>query len=83
MTLRGKYGRYTLPFEAGILIRSRVLRELRKYLDQCGLTYRIHNYPGLLASDYLLEVALDTANQLSLIKSLERQLEEWNEEEPG
>jgi hypothetical protein len=48
--------RGTLKFSAGALLRGRVANEIRRYLDEAGVKYQLHEYKGLLSSDFLLVI---------------------------
>lgn len=46
--------RETLKFTAGAMLRGRVAREIRRYLDEAGVKYELHEYKGWASSDFLL-----------------------------
>jgi|GEM_PF-1851572 len=48
--------RATLRFTAGALLRKRVVNEIRRYLDEAGASYDLHEYKSWTSSDYLLVI---------------------------
>ncbi|OGR94464.1 MAG: hypothetical protein A2V88_11780 [Elusimicrobia bacterium RBG_16_66_12] len=48
--------RATLRFTAGALIRNRVANEIRRYMDETGLKYQLHEYKSWTSSDFLLVI---------------------------
>jgi hypothetical protein len=72
--------RATLQFTAGALLRGRVANEIRRYMDQTGLKYELHEYKSWLSTDYLLviegpqdEVARHAQNIQDWLRSVARQ----------
>ncbi len=48
--------RASLKFTAGALLRGRVANEIRRYLDETGLKYELHEYKSWTSSDFLLVI---------------------------
>jgi hypothetical protein len=48
--------RASLKFTAGALLRKRVANEIRRYLDETGLKYELHEYKSWTSSDFLLTI---------------------------
>jgi hypothetical protein len=48
--------RATLKFTAGALLRTRVANEIRRYMDETGLKYELHEYKSWTSTDYLLVI---------------------------
>jgi hypothetical protein len=48
--------RASLKFTAGALLRGRVANEIRRYMDETGLKYTLHEYKSWTSTDFLLVI---------------------------
>ena len=48
--------RATLKFTAGAMLRKKVANEIRRYMDETGLKYQLHEYKSWTSSDFLLVI---------------------------
>lgn len=68
--------KFTFPLKLGLLIRNRVINEMRWFLDSHHMRYTVQTYPGLLTSMYRITVhiGLDDWEHLPALADLGDQL---------